>query len=98
MSNCIRCLPNVSTFKEECFEAISGSWSALFAPKATPREIVMKLNAGVGKALENSEMRSFYLERFLVPLAGTPETLAEWLRNDIARWRKVVQNVGIVPR
>ncbi|MEK7875237.1 MAG: tripartite tricarboxylate transporter substrate-binding protein, partial [Pseudomonadota bacterium] len=75
-----------------------GSWSALFAPKGTPREIIMKLNAEVGRALENSEMRSFYLERFLVPLAGTPETLAEWLRNDVARWRKVVQNVGIVPQ
>lgn len=91
-------LPNVPTFKEAGFPAISGSWSALFAPKGTPREIVMKLNAEVGRALENSEMRSFYLERFLVPLAGTPETLAEWLRNDVARWRKVVQNVGIVPQ
>ena len=91
-------LPHVPTFKEEGFDAISGSWSALFAPKGTPREIIMKLNAEVGRALENSEMRSFYLERFLVPLAGTPETLAEWLRNDVARWRKVVQNVGIVPQ
>ena len=91
-------LPKVPTFKEEGFDEISGSWSALFAPKGTPREIVMKLNAEVGKALENSEMRSFYIERFLMPLAGTPETLAERLRNDVARWRKVVQNVGIVPQ
>ncbi len=37
------------------------------------------------------------IERFLVPLAGTPETLAEWLRNHISRWRKLVQNIGIVP-
>ena len=44
------------------------------------------------------QMRSFYLERFLVPLAGSPEMLAEWLRNDIARWRTVVQNIGIAPQ
>lgn len=91
-------LPDVPTFKEEGFESVSGSWSALFAPKGTPREIVTKLNAAVGKALDNSEMRSFYLERFLVPLAGPPETLAEWLRNDVARWRTVVQNIGIAPQ
>lgn len=91
-------LPNVPTFKEEGFDQVSGSWSALFAPKGTPREIVMKLNAEVGKVLENSDTRSFYLERFLVPLAGTPETLAEWLRADISRWRKLVQNTGIVPQ
>jgi tripartite-type tricarboxylate transporter receptor subunit TctC len=91
-------LPNVPTFKEEGFDGVSGSWSALFAPKGTSREIVMKLNAEVGKALENSEMRSFYLERFLVPLAGTPETLAEWLHNDISRWRKLVQNIEMVPQ
>jgi tripartite-type tricarboxylate transporter receptor subunit TctC len=88
-------LPNVPTFREEGYDEISGSWSALFAPKGTPREIIMKLNAEVGKALENSEMRSFYLERFLAPLAGTPETLGQWLRNDISRWRKLIQNIGI---
>ena len=79
-------------------DGVSGSWSALFAPKGTPREIVMKLNAEVGKILENKEMRDFYVERFLVPMGGTPEGLGERLREDIARWRDLIQKIGIVPQ
>ena len=90
-------LPNVPTFHEQGFPEVSGSWSALFAPKGTPREIVMKLNAEVAKHLENADTRNFYIERFLVPIGGTPETLGEWVRRDIARWREVIQKSGITP-
>lgn len=90
-------LPEVPTLQEEGIGGVSGVWSALFAPKGTPQEIVMKLNSAVNKILANNELRDFYLERFLVPLGGTPDALGAQLHADVSNWRKVVKDVGIKP-
>ena len=90
-------LPEVPTLQEEGIRGVSGSWAALFAPKGTPQEIIMKLNSAVNKSLANNELRDFYLERFLVPLGGAPDALGEQLRADVSNWRKVVKDVGIKP-
>ena len=70
------------------------NWIGLFAPAATPRPIVLRLNREVTAILEAPDLK----ERFLaqgVDLAGsTPEAFAAFVRSELAKWRKVVKESG----
>lgn len=74
------------------------SWSGLFAPAGTPREVIARLNGEVGRMLESPEVR----ER-IAPggtgeiLAGPPEALALLVKSEIAKWTKVVRETGVRP-
>ena len=70
------------------------NWVGMFAPAATPRAIVTKLNREIVAILEAPDMK----ERFRtqgVDLAGsTPEAFAAFIRAELAKWRKVVKESG----
>jgi tripartite-type tricarboxylate transporter receptor subunit TctC len=70
-------------------------WNALFAPAGTPKELVARLNAEVVKALEASEVRERLLGAGAVPTAGSPDELGGFFRNEVARFAKVVQAIGL---
>lgn len=69
-------------------------WYGVVAPPSTPREVIVKLNAGFVRALKSPDV----LER--MHAAGqraspsTPEEFAEQIRTDFERWGKVVKATG----
>jgi tripartite-type tricarboxylate transporter receptor subunit TctC len=71
------------------------SWVAMLAPAATPRDIVRRLNAEVGKALAAPEVRERLLQLGFENATGTPEDLARWVRDETAKWSKVIREQGI---
>ena len=75
------------------FEA--DSWFGLLMPVGTPREIVMKVNAEVMKALATQEVKDRLLAQGGVAAGGTPEQLAERIKADIAKWGKVARAAGV---
>jgi tripartite-type tricarboxylate transporter receptor subunit TctC len=88
-------LPNIPTSIEAGLPEFQASaWNALFAPKGTPQAIVAKLNAALGKALDDPETRKQLLE-----LGGdipnreqrTPRALAELVKNEIAKWTPIIK-------
>jgi len=93
-------LPNIPTTKEAGLPAFDASaWNALFAPKGTPKPIIDKLNAALGKALDDPKTRSRLLELGSdIPEreARTPQALAELVKNEVARWTPILQASGIV--
>jgi len=70
------------------------NWVGVFAPAATPRPIVLRLNREITAILNAPDLK----ERFLaqgVDLAGsTPEKFAAFVRSELAKWRKVVKESG----
>jgi tripartite-type tricarboxylate transporter receptor subunit TctC len=63
----------------------------LFAPAGTPSEIVAKLNADVRRVIDDPEFRSKFLEPQVVqPLPGTLDAFAGYLRDEAAKWSKVI--------
>ena len=75
-----------------------GSWTGLFAPKGTPEDVVRILNAEVKKILDrNKETGTLFVEGLQVPRSSTPEELGALLREDVATWRRIAQEVGIKP-
>jgi tripartite-type tricarboxylate transporter receptor subunit TctC len=73
----------------------SDNWYAMFFPAGTPKDIVAKLNAEIGKALKAADVREFLPREALDPVASTPEQLGEQFRREIARYAKIIQAANI---
>lgn len=70
-------------------------WFAMFAPAKTPRDAVMRLNGEINKLLSATDFRERLRTLNFEPRGGTPEDLGKTVANDLARWGKVVRDVGI---
>jgi len=89
-------LPDLPTIAEQGVAGFeSGSWFALFAPAGTPKEIVARLNQETIKALNAPEVRETLTAQGAEPGGGTPEDLTRLVRDDIEKWSKVVQRIGL---
>ena len=89
-------LPAVPTIAESGLPGfVSITWYALFAPAATPREIIARLNAETVRALAQPEVRAKLLTQGLIATSSTPEQLAAGIKADSARLAKLVKATGI---
>ncbi len=93
-------LPNVPTTTEAGLpEYQVSAWNAIFAPKGVPKEIVAKLNAALGAALDDPTTRKRLLELgSVIPDAAgrTPEALATLVSAEVARWTPILKAAGAV--
>ena len=71
------------------------SWQALVAPAGTPRAIVDRLNAEVAKVLKTPEMKEKMTGLGTDIVANSPEQFAQYLREETAKWSKIVKDAGI---
>jgi tripartite-type tricarboxylate transporter receptor subunit TctC len=71
------------------------SWIALFAPKGTPQPIVTKLRAEVSRSLGLPGMKERLEKSGLELWAVGPEELAGVMREDNARWMRVIREADI---
>ena len=89
-------LPDVPTFTEEGltgFEILN--WYGVMAPAATPREIVMKLNTDINRAMRESDVRT-RLEQVGTQLREmTPEEFGTFMRAELAKYGKLVKDANI---
>jgi tripartite-type tricarboxylate transporter receptor subunit TctC len=88
-------VPQVPTFREQGVDVEATAWNAFYAPRGTPAEIVHTLNAASNAALADSELRAFVVNGGAEPLGGTPEDLAALMRTDRAKWRPVIESLGL---
>jgi tripartite-type tricarboxylate transporter receptor subunit TctC len=73
---------------------ISG-WNGLFAVKGTPPAIVAKLHSEVAKILHTPEVREELAALGAEPVGDAPDDFAAFLKADVARWGKIIQEKGI---
>jgi tripartite-type tricarboxylate transporter receptor subunit TctC len=89
-------LPDVPTLAEQ---GVTGSdnesWFSLVAPKATPRDIVQRLNAEVRHALAAPELQRRFAELSLSVNPSSPEELDVIIKSEIVRWAEVIRQAGI---
>ena len=88
--------PEIPTVPEAGGPAmIVSSWYGLLAPAGTPRDIIMKLHAEVVKALAAARSARAVPASGLEPVGSTPDQFAAEIREDTARWAKVVRAANI---
>jgi tripartite-type tricarboxylate transporter receptor subunit TctC len=67
------------------------SWYGLFAPGATPQDIVARVHAETVKALSDTALRERLLGTGVTPVGNTPAEFAAVIKSDLAKWAKVVR-------
>ncbi|MFM8616832.1 MAG: Bug family tripartite tricarboxylate transporter substrate binding protein, partial [Alphaproteobacteria bacterium] len=91
-------LPEIPTIAESGLPGFDGvDWAAMMAPPGLPAPILAKLNAAMQSVLKEPELVAAMAARRLVLEASTPEALAEFLRQETARWAPVVRASGARP-
>ncbi len=76
----------------------ANTWFGLFAPSATPRDVITKLNADAVSALNLAETKDRMAGQGLFVVANTPTQFADFLKAEIPRWAKVVKDAGVKPQ
>ena len=66
------------------------SWGGISAPAGTPRAVVQKLNAEIGKALATPDIQKRFTDMGLVVKHSTPEEFGKFLQSEMNRWRAVL--------
>src|SRR4051812_49235380 len=70
-------------------------WFGVLTVAGTPPDIVQRLNTEVTKILKSDEVKDRFGKAGVEVVAGTPEQFSTFLKSEVARWAKVVQDAGI---
>jgi tripartite-type tricarboxylate transporter receptor subunit TctC len=88
--------PEVPTVAEAGGPPIeSATWVAFLAPAGTPREIVARVAQEVAKAVNAPDLRDKLVQMGIEPVGNTPDQLAQFLNDEIAKWAKVINTAGV---
>ena len=91
-------LPEVPTFDEAGVRDFDvAGWASLVAPGGTPKDIVMRLNLELGKAVSAPETGKIYDSMGFVQVTSSPEQLAQKIARETKMWGSVIKRLGIKP-
>ena len=89
-------LPEVPTVAESGLKGFEVQQNyAVLAPAGTSREIVLRLNQEIGKAMRTEDARSRLFADGSEAKVSTPEELEKMITAEIAKWTKVIRQAGI---
>jgi tripartite-type tricarboxylate transporter receptor subunit TctC len=89
-------VPEVPTIEESGGPPIeSATWVAFLAPAGTPREIISRVATETAKAVASTEIRDRFVQIGIEPVGSSPDALAKFLADEIARWGKVINTAGV---
>ncbi|MCA0245703.1 MAG: tripartite tricarboxylate transporter substrate binding protein [Proteobacteria bacterium] len=89
-------LPGVPTANEAGVPGYEATiWLGVMAPAGTPADIVEKLNAEIGRIIARPALREAWAKQGAVPMTMTPAQFATYMKGDIDKWAKVIQQAGI---
>lgn len=89
-------LPEVPTLKEQGVDGVDvEQWYAIFAPAKTPKDMIIKLNQALNKALDDKDIIKRIEGHGADVETSTPEQLADMVRKDLVKWRQVVQRAKL---
>jgi tripartite-type tricarboxylate transporter receptor subunit TctC len=89
-------LPDLPTIAEQGFPGYEiSSWQGAFAPAGTPKEIVAKINRELVRMLAEPEIRARITREGADPVGSTPDAFAQRVKDEIAKWSRVIKQAGI---
>jgi tripartite-type tricarboxylate transporter receptor subunit TctC len=71
------------------------AWTGLFAPAGTPQPIIERLNAETQRIAADKGYTAVIKSMATDVTSSTPEAFGAFVREDVARWTKVIQSAGI---
>jgi len=89
-------LPDMPTLDElglKGFQAVA--WNGLTAPARTPKDIIAKINSDALKVVRSAELVERLKAEGSDPVGNSPAEYSAFLRNEIAKWAKVIKSAGV---
>ena len=90
-------LPDVPTVSEFLPGYEARGWYGVVVPKATPVEIVEKLNSEINAALADPNMKKRLTELGVAVFAGSPADFGKFIADETEKWGKVIRAANIRP-
>jgi tripartite-type tricarboxylate transporter receptor subunit TctC len=90
-------LPDIPTVSEFVPGYEASIWLGIGAPKATPAEIVEKLNREINAGLADPRMKARLADLGGTVLPGSPSDFGKFLADETEKWAKVIRFAGIKP-
>jgi tripartite-type tricarboxylate transporter receptor subunit TctC len=88
--------PDVPTFVEQGFaDTVADQWAGSLAPASTAPAVIARLNAAFNTALADPDVRAKLIQSGVAPSPSSPEAFAKYLRDEIARWGRLIRDKGI---
>jgi tripartite-type tricarboxylate transporter receptor subunit TctC len=89
-------LPDIPTTVESGLpDFITSAWFGLVAPPGTPSAVVTRINTDAVEALKLPDVKARFLEQGAEPVANTPAEMAAFVKEEMARWQKVIQTANV---
>jgi tripartite-type tricarboxylate transporter receptor subunit TctC len=89
-------LPDVPTFEEAGVKGlVIDQWLGVFAPQGTPPGVIERLNGEINKALADPAVHRNFLDAALEPVGGSSEQFTEFVRQEYAKFGRLVKDLNI---
>ena len=87
--------PELPTIAESGLPGFETSvWFGLLAPAGTPRDIIERLNREANRALADPAVKTQFAAQGIDGMGGTAEQFAAYIKDETAKWARVVQASG----
>lgn len=87
--------PDIPTLIETGVNVTGGTWVGWLAPAGTPKTAVDKLSGELQTAGKRQDIRDRLTQMGIDPVAGTPTHFEQFLRDEVAKWGKVIKQAGV---
>jgi tripartite-type tricarboxylate transporter receptor subunit TctC len=91
-------LPEVPSASEVLPGFENAGWFGLMAPAGTPREVIDKVQKDSATILMSEEFKGKLAQQGMTPVANSPADFAKAIREESARWQKVIESRGLAPK
>lgn len=89
-------LPDVPTIAESGVPGYEyTTWYGIFGPRGMPAPIVARLNAAIAKALAAPDVSQRFMSQGAEPSSSSPAELTQYMREESARWAKLIKAANI---
>jgi tripartite-type tricarboxylate transporter receptor subunit TctC len=89
-------VPDIPTISEAGLPGFDlSAWHGLFAPAGTPAPIIAKLSAEVVRVLRMPDVEKRYNSQAVDVIASSPEEFAAFIRQDVAKFEKLIKTANI---
>ena len=91
-------LPDLPTIAESGVPGYEAStWYGVLAPAHTPRVVVARLHGDIVKILADAALYARLADQGFDPVGNSPEEFGVYIKSEILKWGKVIQDAGIRP-
>ena len=88
--------PDVPTLKESGYDVVATTWFSISGPANLPKDITEKVNREIARAVSNPEAQARLQRDGMIAHIMSVEELSKYIDAETARWRPVLDQLGLI--